>query len=309
MDNVSNPCKILVVGGTGFIGHHLLKETVLRGWICSSISLNPPLKFRRIENVNYVIADITNRAELRHKISDDYNYVVNLGGYPDHSLLINGGEKIINDHFNSVLNLVATISREKLKRFIQIGSSDEYGNAEAPQIEGNRELPISPYSAAKVASTHFIQMLYRTEQFPGVVLRPFIIYGPGQDNNRFIIQVIKGCLNKSQFPTSEGKQIRDFCHVTDAVKAIMLAMLSDDSNGKIFNIGSGYPVTIKSIVNKITKVINKGMPMFGRIPYRPGENMTLYANIESIRNVLNWEPLIDFDDGIRGVVDWVKDNG
>ena len=118
MDYVNNSCKILVVGGTGFIGHHLLKETVYRGWSCTSISLKPPLKFRRIENVNYVFADITNRFELKHKICEDYDYVVNLGGYPDHNLLNKGSGKIINNHFNAVLNLVSVISRKKLKRFI-----------------------------------------------------------------------------------------------------------------------------------------------------------------------------------------------
>ena len=71
-------------------------------------------------------------------------------------------------------------------RFVQIGSSDEYGNIKAPQHEESREHPISPYSIGKLASTQFLQMLHRTEGFPAVILRPFLIYGPGQDNKRFI---------------------------------------------------------------------------------------------------------------------------
>ena len=304
MDIVNYNIRILVVGGTGFIGYHLLKETVRRGWSCTSISLNAPLNYRRIESVKYVFADITNKSELKSKIGDDYDYVVNLGGYPDHNLLNRGGRKIIKNHFDAVINLITATSRKKLKRFIQIGSSDEYGEVQAPQTETIREQPISPYSVAKVASTHLIQMLYRTERFPGVTLRPFLIYGPGQDENRFIPQVINGCLNESPFPTSEGKQVRDFCHVDDAVNAIMLAMLSDESNGKIFNIGSGIPVTIRSVVKKITKIINKGKPQYGVVPFRPGENMNLYANINYIKKVLNWEPFVNFDDGIREVINW-----
>ena len=105
MDYVNNSEKILVVGGTGFIGHHLLKETVKRGYSCTSISLNLPVGYRKIEKVNYVKADIKNKSELKSKIGDDYDYVVNLGGYPDHNSLDKGGTKIINSHFISVLNL------------------------------------------------------------------------------------------------------------------------------------------------------------------------------------------------------------
>ena len=308
MDFMKYKEKILVVGGTGFIGYNLLKETNRRGLSCTSISLNAPIDFRRVENVNYVFADITNKSELKRKIRDDYDYVVNLGGYPDHNLLKKGGEKIIKNHFDAVINLIKATSSKNLKKFIQIGSSDEYGKVKAPQSETIREKPISPYSVAKTASTHLIQMLHRTERFPGVILRPFLIYGPGQDENRFIPQVINGCLSEKQFPTSEGKQVRDFCHVNDAVNAIILAMLSDDSNGKIFNIGSGIPVTIRSVIKKITKIIDKGKPQYGVVPYRIGENMELYANISYIKKILNWEPLVNFDEGIKEVINWYEVN-
>ena len=77
MDYVNYKHRILVVGGTGFIGHHLLKETVRRGWSCTSVSLNPPIQHRKIAKVNYVFADVTNKSELKSKIDDDYDYVLN----------------------------------------------------------------------------------------------------------------------------------------------------------------------------------------------------------------------------------------
>ena len=110
---MKNKNMILVVGGTGFIGYHLLKETVRRGWSCTSISLNAPLDYRWVESVNYVFADITNKSELKSEIGDDYDYVVNLGGYPDHNLLNRGGEKIIKNHFNAVINLITSTSSNR----------------------------------------------------------------------------------------------------------------------------------------------------------------------------------------------------
>ena len=79
-----------------------------------------------------------------------------------------------------------------------------------PQCEELREQPISPYSLAKVASTHFLQMLQRTEGFPAVVLRLFLTYGPHQDNRRFLPQIIQACLRDDEFAVSDGHQLRDF---------------------------------------------------------------------------------------------------
>jgi len=86
-----------------------------------------------------------------------------------------GGRKHLEEHFTSLKNLIEILPRDHLKAFIQIGSSDEYGNAPAPQHEGLRESPISPYSIGKVAATHFLQMLHRTENFPATILRLFLL--------------------------------------------------------------------------------------------------------------------------------------
>ena len=89
--------------------------------------------------------------ELESLLSDrEFDYVVNLGGYIDHTLFKQGGRQLIEEHFVAVQNLLAVLSRERLKAYIHIGSSDEYGNASAPQHEKMRESPISPYSSAKL---------------------------------------------------------------------------------------------------------------------------------------------------------------
>ena len=220
MAKINSP-HLLVIGGTGFIGHHLLNLANQRNWIITSVSLNPPSKDRFVNGVNYLNFDMTDLNSVKSFLNQDYDFVVNLGGYIDHKLFDKKGRIIIENHFSSIQNLIQVISRRKLKRFVHIGSSDEYGNTESPQNENLREKPISPYSLAKVASTHFLQMLYRTENFPAVILRLFLTYGPGQDKNRFIPQIINGCRNGNPFPTTYGKQIRDFCYVIDTVNAIL----------------------------------------------------------------------------------------
>ena len=88
-------------------------------------------------------------------------------------------------------------------------------------------------------------------------------------------QIISGCLKNKKFPVSKGDQIRDFCYVDDAVKAIILALKSKKINGEIFNIGSGRPIKIKKVINQICKKIGRGKPQFGKIKYRKGEKQNV----------------------------------
>lgn len=95
---------------------------------------------------------------------------------------------MIDTHYAGILNLMDQVYWSGLKRFVQVGSSDEYGIGPAPQNEQLRESPISPYSAAKAGMTHLIQTLSRTERFPGVVVRLFLVYGHGQNQQRFLLR-------------------------------------------------------------------------------------------------------------------------
>lgn len=303
MEAVEKP-RLLVVGGTGFIGSHLL-AAAKKDWQLTSISLNPPSPQRYVNSVKYVQLDLTDFDALQATLVEDYDYVVNLGGYIDHTLFKDSGHILIDTHFRALQNLIATLSRKSLKRFVHIGSSDEYGSSPAPQCEELREQPISPYSLAKVASTHFLQMLQSTEGFPAVVLRLFLTYGPHQDNRRFLPQIIQACLRDDEFAVSDGHQLRDFCHVQDVVRAILLALQTRDVEGHVFNIASGYPVSIRSIIESVQEILGRGKPQYGVIPYRTGENMALYASIHKAEKFLSWTPKIAFETGLRKTIEHI----
>lgn len=299
-----NTPHLLVIGGTGFIGHHLLKASLQKRWQVSSVSLNPPTKKRFVEGVRYLHLDLTDPLLVKESLGEDFDYVVNLGGYINHQLFRDGGRDLIETHFTALQNLLEALSRRKLKRFVQIGSSDEYGNAPAPQREEWREQPISPYSLAKVASTHFLQMLFRTEHFPAVTLRLFLTYGPGQDSARFLPQIIRGCLDDKAFPTSSGEQLRDFCFVEDTVQAILQALVLPEAVGEVINVSSGEPVTIRTMIDKVCNYTGTGKPQHGEVPYRAGENMALYANVKKAETVLQWKASTSLDEGLQKTIDW-----
>lgn len=278
-----------------------------KGWQVSSVSLNPPTTKRFVEGVHYLHLDLTDRLLVKETLGEDFDYIVNLGGYINHQLFRDGGRNLVETHFNALQNLVESVPRRNLKRFVQIGSSDEYGNAPPPQHEGLREQPISPYSLAKVAGTHFFQMLYRTENFPVVTLRLFLTYGPGQDSGRFLPQIIRGCLDDAVFPTSAGEQLRDFCYVDDTIRGIFQALSLPKAKGEVINVASGKAISIRTMIEKICTLTGQGQPLYGELPYRPVENMSLYASISKAKKMLKWVPAISLEEGLLKTIELYND--
>ena len=291
--------RLLVVGGTGFIGYHIIKEAKKRKWNVTSISLGKPKKKRFHKNVQYKQADIRNYKSLKKKISSNYDFVVNAGGYGKHPDFNKSGEKLFDSHFLGLINLIKALSKQRLKKFIQIGSSAEYGKIKSPQIENSQCLPKTPYALAKFSCTNFLQNFYQIDNFPVTILRFFLVYGPNQDNNRILPQVIENCLKNRKFPTTKGDQYCDFCFIDDAVKAIFKTLVSKKTNGEIINIGFGKPIKIKNTINLARKLIGKGKPQFGKLKYKKETNMKLYPDIKKAKRIIGWYPKVKFLQGLK----------
>lgn len=304
--------NILIVGGQGFIGTHLSQRALQKGLKVTVLSLRNKgfaMKFPDMKTIQVLQADATQAEQLKNILKDQsFHYVINCSGYIDHTPLQKGGRRYIEQHYTSVLNLVECLNRDVLEGFVQIGSSDEYGNQAAPQQEDIREAPISPYSMGKVAATHMLQMLYLTEQFPAAIARIFLTYGPGQNDQRFLPQIIKGCLKDQAFPTSAGEQLRDFCYIDDVVDAIFQMLETPKAHGQILNIASGQGVSIRIMIETVCHLIGKGQPEFGKFPYRPGENMKLYANTQKAQNLLGWIPRTSLEQGLMTTIHFYKQN-
>lgn len=304
MRTLNDKDTVLVIGGTGFIGRHLTSRCLSYTPHVSILGfperdMNP--------NAKFIQADMTNKDQLKNALSaGHYNYVFNCGGYIDHTPYFKGGRKVIESHYIGLLNLLDCLNRDDLKGFVQVGSSDEYGSSPAPQKETMRELPLSPYSLAKVNASHFVQMISKFEGFPGTVTRFFLVYGPGQDEKRFLPQIIKACLNKESFKSSLGIQHRDFCYIDDIADGMIAAAVSENSKGHIFNIASGKPVKIKEMIETVVKLTGGGEPQWGAHPYRKGENMELYADVSLAKEILDWEPQISLEEGLSRTIAYYK---
>jgi len=302
-----NKQNILVVGGTGFIGFHLIKKLVKnKNYKIISFSTKKPSTEKKLSNVQYIICDITNKSKIKKKlINKKIDYVINLGGYVDHK----NKSKTYKSHYIGSKNLVESLINKRIKRFIQLGSSVEYGFLKSPQKENlqlKQKSLKSTYGQAKFKTTKLLIKYYKAIKFPAVILRLYIAYGPNQNTNRFIPIIIDSCLKKKEFDCSKGTQIRDFIYVDDLVDIIIKCFKNKNILGKILNVGTGKQHNIKNIINKIVKQTSGGIPKFGKIKLRKDEPLKLFPDITKIKKYLNWKPKYSFNRGLKKTINYYK---
>lgn len=294
--------NILIIGGTGFIGYHLAKKCLKKNFKVTSISKNRPKKIRFLKKVKYIICDINNKKILK-EIDNNFDYVVNLGGYVDHK----NKQETYRSHYLGLKKLTKIFIKKKIKKFIQIGSSMEYGRVKSPQKENFNCYPESIYAISKFLSTKHLIALYKKKNFPAVILRLYQVYGPNQDKNRLIPIIIDSCKNNKSFPCSSGVQLRDFLFVDDLIDAI-LRCLDKKVEGKIINIGSGKIIQVKKIINQIVNFYKAGKPLFGSIKLRNEEMLRVYPSLLSARKFLGWKSKVSFGKGILKTINFYNKN-
>ena len=266
-------------------------------------------KKKNTKRVIYISHDLTKPLKEKEvKLFSDVDYVVNCSGYIDHRGFANGGKEVFYDHFEALYLLTNLAIEIKAKALIHIGSSDEYGGNLSPLNEKIRESPQSPYALGKVSSTHYLQQCHRQRIINTVILRPFLVYGEGQDKKRLLPYLIDNCLNDREFKVSLGEQIRDYLYIKDFNSALIKALNNKNAYGEIINVASGIPISIREVIETVKEIIGKGKPIFGGLDYRKGESMELYANIDKAKRILDWEPKYEFKDTLEKVIDWYKKN-
>ena len=298
--------KILITGGTGFIGYHLAKKCVRMGWEVTSFSKKKPKSIRTLKKVNYLFGDLTKKKDLK-VLKKKFDYIVNAAGVVDHS----SNPKVYKAHYLGCKNLANFFLKKKIKLFLQVGSCVEYGPQKSPQKEDYKpkinDLK-SMYSKGKLAASKYLMELYDKHRFPVIIFRLYLNYGPNQDFNRFLPVIIDGCIRGKKFPCSSGIQYRSFTFVDDLVRAMVIALKKTHLSGNVFNIGNNKPVKIKRIVQYIKRYVKKGTPLYGKIKFRKDEIKHLYPNISKAKLLLNWQPKVSFSKGLSRTINYYKSN-
>ena len=270
-----------------------------------SISTKKPKKSRFLKEVQYVYCDISNKKKLYKKLERiDTDYVINFGGYVNHKNIL----KTRLSHYIGCKNLATFFVKQNCKLFLQIGSSLEYGKLKSPHLERfnlNYKLN-SSYSTSKLKATKFLCNLKDKYNFPCVILRPYLIYGPYQDFNRLIPSTINNCLKDKAFLCSSGVQKRDFLYIDDFVEGVLKIIYSKNKLKTIINIGSQKPIPVKNVIIMIRKIIKKGKPIFGKILMRKDEISVSYPNTNYIKKHIKWKPNTTLEKGLKLTIKYYK---
>jgi nucleoside-diphosphate-sugar epimerase len=295
--------QVLLIGGTGFIGRHILARLMELEAKITILSLYLPGEYNGslLNECRCLKGDIRDQKNREIISKTDWDIVINVGGFINQKTDQHTDEEVIAGHFTHVRELIALLPKT-IQRFVHAGSAAEYGNNPVPHLEDMRECPLTPYAAAKVACTHYLQMQNRSNGFPIVILRPFFVYGPGQDNTKFLPWLIDQASNNNVIEMTKGDQTRDPIYIADVAEAFIRASIAPNIDGEVINVATGENITIKQIAQTVVDIMGRGKLNIGAIPYRDGEQMFSTADINKMRIKLGMLPSTKFFETIRCII-------
>lgn len=300
--------RVLVTGGTGFIGRHLVRALHGRNDAVVVVGRRRAADLPAgtlPDRVQYEAADLGDPAAAPHLLKEHRpEWVFHLASAVDvRRELALVTEQVRSTQMAAVYVAQACLEQE-VGRLVHVGTCEEYGNGPAPFREEQDPAPVSPYSAAKVAATAFVRMLCNSFGLRAVVVRPFLTYGPGQGENQMIPALIRSALAGHDFPMTGGEQTREFNYVQDIVDGMVRAAEAPDVEGQIINLGCAEPRTIRDVATLVLHLM--GDPIraeFGKLPYRPGETWEFYCSNQRARTLLGYRPQVTLEEGLRRTID------
>ena len=299
-------CNVIVTGGSGFIGSHLVERLLADGY---TVTVLDNFSTGRLDNLSHVrkhscltihevdVAD----PELIQEFFAGVDWVFHLAALAD---IVPSIEQPLHYHRTNVDGTVAVVEAARksgVSRFIYVASSSCYGIPDSyPTSETELIKPEYPYALTKYLGEQIVLHWHKVYGFPAISLRLFNVYGPrsrtsGTYGAVFGIFLAQKLAGNPFTVVGDGNQTRDFTFVTDVVDALINAAHSKHL-GEVFNVGSGAPHSVNELVELL-----QGEVVY--IPKRPGEPDITLADTTKIKSKLQWNPKISFEEGVQIMID------
>ncbi len=305
--------RILVTGGAGFIGSHVVDAYINAG---HEVTVIDDLSTGKPENINpksrFFKLDI-GAGELRDLFKDEKFDAVN-----HHAAQMDVRKSVADPILDARINIIGTLNllencvRGRVKGFIFASTGGAiYGEQkEFPAKESHPTNPLSPYGIAKLACEHYLSFYKNTHGLNSTILRYANVYGPRQDphGEAGVVAIFTRKLLKGEQPliNGDGMQTRDFVYVGDVVRANCLALSHND--GGVFNIGTGREVHIKKLFKELVNIVGVNV-VEGYDPPKSGEQKRSVIDFEKAKKALGWSPQVFLEAGLRHTVDYFKETG
>jgi UDP-glucose 4-epimerase len=308
--------KILVTGGAGFIGSHIVDRLISEDF---EVTVIDNLQTGHLKNLkgnekrkelHFVRGDIRDISSVRNAIKD-VDAVFHEAAFLDVALSFENPVLTNEMNVNGTLNILKASSDFGVKRFINASSAAVYGSTLRSQKKEDDPLnPTSPYGVSKLAAESYVRLFNNLYGMETVSLRYFNVYGPRQSFNIRSAYggVIALCVNRllKNIPPiiyGDGEQTRDFVYVQDVVEANMLALNAKNAVGETFNVGNGSSTSINQIVELLKEITHQDLRNIYSDP-RPGDIRHGYADINKARRLLGYDPKFSIKEGLTELLDW-----
>jgi nucleoside-diphosphate-sugar epimerase len=306
--------RYVVTGGAGFIGSNTVDELVKRG---HSVVVLDDLSAGKEENLADVRSKITlikgsiTDIEVVRKAMHEAEYVIHLAARTSVPRSVKDPIEANRINIDGTVNVLVAARDAKAKRIVFAASSSAYGETPTlPKVETMQPAPISPYGVTKFVGELYLQTFGRCYGLENVSLRYFNVFGPRQDPGSPYSGVLaKFCtafLEETQ-PVifGDGEQTRDFTYVENAVQANLLACEAPNVSGKVFNVGVGGRFSLNQTVELLSKISGTHLEV-KYDPPRDGDIRDSQADITQARELLGYDPQVDFEEGLRRTFEWYR---
>lgn len=311
--------NILVTGGAGFIGSHLVDDLAKEGLnkivVIDNFFLGKESNLKeakkKMKNIVVYREDASDYNALEYILKkDSIDVVFDLAVKPLPYSFVNPKGAFLTS-VEIAQNLCLLQKKDLFKTLIHFSSSEAFGSLEYfPMDEKHPLNPTTPYSAGKAAADLLILSYINTFGIDASILRPFNNYGPRQNDTLYaaIIPITIKRFMKNKKPVLEwdGQQTRDFIYVKDTTRATIEAYKNQKSRGKVINIASGKETKMITILDKITEIMGGEVGKYIRKPRRGGDVRRHCADISLAKKILKFEPKISLEEGLRNTISWYR---
>lgn len=309
--------RILVTGGCGFIGSHLVEELIRRG--NEVIVMDLHYQWENLETIKgqfkFIKGDIRDKNVVDKAIDADVEGVLHLAGLINVDQSIQSPDLFFSTNVMATVNIIEAARKRNIPKFLYVSTAEVYGNI--PHGKADESYPTnprSPYAASKFAAERYLlaySFAYASPKI--VVIRGFNQYGPKQNAGengaviaRFITKLLAG--QKIQVH-GNGNQTRDYVYVRDTVRGIADAFEKNLPSGEVINLATGVDTSIRDIAVAICKLARKQPEKYIEfVKDRPGQVMRSCGDYSKVKTLLGWEPTIPFDEGLRSTFGWYVRN-
>jgi UDP-glucose 4-epimerase len=308
---------VLVTGGAGFIGSHLATALVARGEnvrVLDNFSTGHRRNLDHVrDRVELIEGDLLDRQALLAAVTD-VDCIFHEAALASVPRSVQAPLDTNAACVTGTLALLEQARKANVRRVIYAGSSSAYGNtAHRTKSETNLPTPLSPYAAAKLAGENYCQAFFSTYGLETVTIRYFNVFGPRQDPRsqysavipRFVTAMLAG---RQPVIYGDGRQSRDFTYVENIVHGNLLAADAEGIAGKTINVACGQETNLLAVIAAINRVLGTNVQPVYEAP-RPGDVRSSRADIQLAQALLQYEPQVGFEEGLRRSIDYYRTLG